>query len=165
MQCANVELPCCCRHARLPPFSPQLSTLPVLQLRYNTADNLCLRKILDPSKPEHAAILARTNGMAGSSNGAGERSRQPKQEVGAAGVKRERSSGQQQQQGPSNTEGVPRSATAETINLVDDAPAPLLVCGRVLAASELAVCDLAGSDDEGEPAWQVQKKQALELAV
>jgi hypothetical protein len=86
-------------------------------------------------------------------------SRQPKQEARAAGVKRERSSDQQQQ------EAVPRSATAETINLVEEAPAPLRVGGRALAADELAVCDLAGSDDEGEPDWQVHKKPALEVAL
>jgi hypothetical protein len=86
-------------------------------------------------------------------------SRQVKQERRTAGVKRERGADQQQQ------EAVPRSATAETINLVDAAPAPLRVGGRALAADELAVCDLAGSDDEGEPAWQVHKKPALEVEV
>ncbi|KAF6263575.1 hypothetical protein COO60DRAFT_375379 [Scenedesmus sp. NREL 46B-D3] len=143
-----------------------LYPLPVLRLRCDTADNLRLRKNLNPSNPQHAAILARASstGVAGSSSA----SRQLKQEHRAAGVKRERSSpGQQQQRQAAGAggAGLPRSATAETINLVDDAPAPLLVCGRVLAAGELAVCDLAGSDDEGEPAWQVQKKQAIELAV
>jgi hypothetical protein len=81
-------------------------------------------------------------------------------------VKRERGADQQQQ---AAAEGagveVPRSATAETINLADDAPAPLRVGGRALAADELAVCDLAGSDDDEGPVWQVQKKAAIELAV
>jgi hypothetical protein len=36
-------------------------TLPVLKLRYDTADNLRLRKILDPAKPQHAALLARSS--------------------------------------------------------------------------------------------------------
>jgi hypothetical protein len=87
-------------------------------------------------------------------------SRQPKQEARTVGVKRQRSSDQRQQEA-----AVPRSATAETINLVDATPAPLRVGGRALAADELAVCDLAGSDDEGEPAWQVHKKPALEVAL
>jgi hypothetical protein len=60
---------------------------------------------------------------------------------------------------------MPRSATSETINLADDALAPLRVGGRALAADELAVCDLVGSDDEEGPVWQVQKKQAVELVV
>jgi hypothetical protein len=84
-------------------------------------------------------------------------------------VKREWGADQQQQAAAAASEGpaVPRSATAETINLADDAPAPLRVGGRVLAADELAVCDLAGSDDEegGGPVWKVQKKQAIEVVV
>jgi hypothetical protein len=44
-----------------------------LKLRYDTADNLRLRKILDPSKPQHTAILASSSGsIAGSSSAAGE---------------------------------------------------------------------------------------------
>jgi hypothetical protein len=94
------------------------------------------------------------------------RSRQVKQERRTAGVKRERGADQQQRQQQAGAdEAVPRSATAETINLVDAAPAPLRVGGRALAADELAVCDLAGSDDEGEPAWQVHKKPALDVVV
>jgi hypothetical protein len=95
-------------------------------------------------------------------------SRQVKQERHTAGVKRERGTDQQRQQqaaaGGADVE-VPRSATAETINLVEQAPAPLRVGGRPLAADELAVCDLAGSDDEGEPHWQAHKKPALEVAL
>jgi hypothetical protein len=43
-----------------------------LKLRYDTADNLRLRKILDPSKPQHAAVLASIGSAAGSSSAAGE---------------------------------------------------------------------------------------------
>jgi hypothetical protein len=49
----------------------QLRDLPPLRLRYDTADNLRLRKILDPSKPQHAAILARAGVTAGSSSRTG----------------------------------------------------------------------------------------------
>lgn len=31
--------------------------LPPIRLRYDTAENLLLRKVLDPSNPQHAAIL------------------------------------------------------------------------------------------------------------
>jgi hypothetical protein len=92
-------------------------------------------------------------------------SRHIKQERRTAGVKRERGTDQQQAAAGGADVEVPRSATAETINLVDAAPAPLRVGGRALAADELAVCDLAGSDDEREPAWQVHKKPALEVAL
>jgi hypothetical protein len=50
----------------------QLYMLPVLKLRYDTADNLRLRNILDPSKPQHAAVLASMGSAAGSSSAAGE---------------------------------------------------------------------------------------------
>ncbi|WIA28507.1 hypothetical protein OEZ86_011050 [Tetradesmus obliquus] len=146
----------------------QMYPLPVLRMRYDTADNLRLRKILDPSKPQHAAILARASntGVARSSSSSSSGSRQTKQEHRAAGVKRERSSSDQRQATAGGADAaVPRSATVETINLADEAPAPLRVGGRALAADELAVCDLAGSDDEGGPVWCVQKKQAIELAV
>jgi hypothetical protein len=49
------------------PNSLQMYRLPPLRLRYDTADNLRLRKILDPSKPQHPAILARV-GNAGKRN-------------------------------------------------------------------------------------------------
>jgi hypothetical protein len=56
----------------LPHLLLQLATLPVLKLRYDTADNLRLRKILDPSKPHHAALLAHMGSAAASSSAAGE---------------------------------------------------------------------------------------------
>jgi hypothetical protein len=50
----------------------QVRDLAPLKLRYDTADNLRLRKILDPSKPQHAAVLASMGSMTASSSAAGE---------------------------------------------------------------------------------------------
>jgi hypothetical protein len=54
------------------PLHLQVQDLETLKLRYDTADNLRLRKILDPSKPQHAAVLASIGSAAGSSSAAGE---------------------------------------------------------------------------------------------
>ncbi|WIA29578.1 hypothetical protein OEZ86_012070 [Tetradesmus obliquus] len=147
-----------------------VSLLAPIKLRYDTADNLILRKILNPSKPEHRAILRASRderlarmgqepdaassrlAAAGSSRHRVKREGQGAAAAAAAGVKREREDG----------DAAPRSATAETVDLTAQAPAgPLLVNGRAVGADEAAVCDLCDSDDE--PSWQVQKKQAIDL--
>jgi hypothetical protein len=51
----------------------QVRDIEPLKLRYDTADNLRLRKILDPSKPQHAEILTRAGVTSGSGSHAGGR--------------------------------------------------------------------------------------------
>jgi hypothetical protein len=40
---------------------------------------------------------------------------------------------------------------------------PLVLGGRRLARNEIAVCDLADSDDEAAGEWKVVKKRAVDV--
>ncbi|KAF8073129.1 Bbs1 [Scenedesmus sp. PABB004] len=113
-----------------------------LTLRYDSADNLQLRRVLNPAVAAHRAILDRARGVKreGGAPAAG----------GADAVKRERGA------------DVPQSATAVKVDLTGEAPpGPLEIDGRPLEADEAAVCDLCDSDDE--PVWRATKKRAVSV--
>eukprot|EP00878_Enallax_costatus_P016555 GHUV01017370.1.p1 GENE.GHUV01017370.1~~GHUV01017370.1.p1 ORF type:complete len:296 (+),score=74.51 GHUV01017370.1:53-889(+) len=110
----------------------KLCELPSLKIKYDTAENLQLRRILKPSNPQHAAILQNSNnprlaallggGSSRQRHGGGSSRRQVKQEHNRKGSKRGREQQPETDSSDDDDEDdqIPHSATGEVVNLCDE---------------------------------------------
>ncbi|KAI8464321.1 MAG: hypothetical protein J3K34DRAFT_119898 [Monoraphidium minutum] len=145
-----------------------------IELRYETASTLLLRKVLDKGNPAHRALLAgsrdpTTQALLGESDGEDDGGNRPGRRGGrgAGKVKRERGAAPRSGAGgaarvkpepgsrgrvkpePGLRGGGAGGGGGGFVDLTKPVEVPLRVGGRVVENDEIAVCDLLDSDDEG----------------